>query len=73
MSAATFTGSMAARPHGPRQDMAADDGSSPPSPARTVEAHPLSRAVADLNAALDRKSFYERLSEHLPSTAHGGT
>ena len=35
--------------------------------------YPLSRAVADLNAALDRKSFYERLSEHLPSTDHGGT
>lgn len=25
----------------------------------------LSRAVADLNSALDRKSFYERLSDHL--------
>lgn len=28
----------------------------------------LSRAAADLNAALDRKSFYERLSERLPTT-----
>jgi DNA-binding MarR family transcriptional regulator len=35
--------------------------------------YPLSRAVADLNAALDRKSFYERLSEHLPSTNHADT
>jgi DNA-binding MarR family transcriptional regulator len=30
--------------------------------------YPLSRAVADLNAALDRKSFYQRLSEHLSAT-----
>jgi DNA-binding MarR family transcriptional regulator len=28
----------------------------------------LSQAVADLNAALDRKSFYERLSERLSAT-----
>jgi len=27
--------------------------------------YPLSRAVADLNAALDRRSFSERLTEHL--------
>ena len=27
--------------------------------------YPLSQAVADLNAALDRKSFYERLNERL--------
>ncbi len=33
--------------------------------------YPLSRAVADLNAALDRKSFYERLNERL--TASGET
>jgi DNA-binding MarR family transcriptional regulator len=30
----------------------------------------LSRAAADLDAALDHKSFYERLSENLPTTDH---
>jgi DNA-binding MarR family transcriptional regulator len=30
--------------------------------------YPLSQAVADVNAALDRKSFYERLTEHLAAT-----
>jgi DNA-binding MarR family transcriptional regulator len=32
--------------------------------------YPLSRAVADLNAALDRKSFFDRLDDHLPATDH---
>src|SRR5262245_26936655 len=30
--------------------------------------YPLSRAVADLNAALDRRSFADRLRDHLPAT-----
>lgn len=33
--------------------------------------YPLSKTVADLNAALDRKSFYERLNEHLQSPTPG--
>jgi DNA-binding MarR family transcriptional regulator len=33
----------------------------------------LSRAVADLNAALDRKSFHERLSDRLAATDHSGS
>jgi DNA-binding MarR family transcriptional regulator len=32
--------------------------------------YPLSRAVADLNVALDRRSFYDRLNDHLPGTDH---
>jgi hypothetical protein len=33
--------------------------------------YPLSQAVADLNTALDRKSFYQRLSEQLPAREKG--
>jgi DNA-binding MarR family transcriptional regulator len=33
--------------------------------------YPLSQAVADLNTALDRKSFYQRLSEQLPAREEG--